>query len=282
MRKAHSACYGDTLSSRPARAPGSPSRLPTGATCLAFAPAHRPDIALALGDHPFVVAPMLAYDAFILKERNDDAEAIQRVTGQLTITWLVYPHAVVDLSGQLRLSVVSRRPRRRHRDRAAHRSRLLVEELKRERAVAHGYRRGAVDVQRLLRSQGRVVETSRVDAAQCTARARAHLERRRTEHAGADLVRRNAIDAEPELERVADLRPARWNTHSSARCTSRSSEPGSPSRYHSFRRPARAPRASSASVRLSLLSRSAPRRRRNVPACTNLSDMRRTSPSESS
>jgi hypothetical protein len=59
--------------------------------------------AIPLRKHPFVVAPMLAYDAFILKERKDDAEAIQRVTGQLTITWLVYPHAVVDLSGQLGL-----------------------------------------------------------------------------------------------------------------------------------------------------------------------------------
>lgn len=56
--------------------------------------------AIALGER-FVVVPMVAYDAFILRERNDVAEVIQRATGHLAITWVVYPHAVVELSGQL-------------------------------------------------------------------------------------------------------------------------------------------------------------------------------------
>ena len=49
----------------------------------------------------FVVIPMLAYDAFVLRERHDSAELVQRATFHMPISWLVYPHAVVELSGQI-------------------------------------------------------------------------------------------------------------------------------------------------------------------------------------
>lgn len=56
--------------------------------------------AIPLGER-FIVIPMLAYDAFVLRERHDNAELIQRATFHLAITWVVYPHAVVELSGQI-------------------------------------------------------------------------------------------------------------------------------------------------------------------------------------